>query len=60
MPNHNSIHPTKLTDEKGNFLKKIFVSDVGVLVLDETVAKPFFFDELYYYSDVKNQYQNRN
>ncbi len=44
----NNIHPTKLTDEKGNVLKEVSASDVGVLVSEETVAKSYFFDELYY------------
>ena len=44
----NNIHPTKLTDEKGNVLKEISASDVGVLFSDEDVANSYFFDELYY------------
>ena len=49
----NSIHPTKLTDEKGNVLKEISASDVGVLFSDEDVADSYFFDELYYDSDLE-------
>lgn len=49
----NNIHPTKLTDEKGNVLKEISASDVGVLFSDEDVAKSYFFDELYYDSDLE-------
>lgn len=49
----NNIHPTKLTDEKGNVLKNISASDVGVLFSDEAVAKSYFFDELYYDSDLE-------
>lgn len=49
----NSIHPTKLTDEKGNVLKEISASDVGVLFSDEDVAKSYFFDELYYDSELE-------
>jgi type III restriction enzyme len=49
----NNIHPTKLTDEKGNVLKDISASDVGVLFSDEDVAKSYFFDELYYDSDLE-------
>lgn len=49
----NNIHPTKLTDEKGNVLKEISASDVGVLVSDEVVANAYFFDELYYDSDLE-------
>ena len=49
----NNIHPTKLTDEKGNVLKEISASDVGVLSSDESVANSYFFDELYYDSDLE-------
>ena len=49
----NNIHPTKLTDEKGNVLKEISASDVGVLFSDESVANSYFFDELYYDSDLE-------
>jgi type III restriction enzyme len=49
----NNIHPTKLTDEKGNLLKEISASDVGVLYSDEAVAKTYFFEALYYDSDLE-------
>lgn len=49
----NNIHPTKLTDEKGNVLKEISASDVGILFSDEDVATTYFFDELYYDSDLE-------
>lgn len=49
----NSIHSTKLTDDKGNVLNEISASDVGVLFSDEDVAKSYFFEELYYDSDLE-------
>lgn len=49
----NNIHPTKLTDGKGNALKEISASDVGVLFSDEAVANSYFIDELYYDSDLE-------
>ncbi len=49
----NSIHPTKLTDEKGNVLSKITASDVGVLYSDEKVAASYFFEELFYDSELE-------
>ena len=49
----NNIHPTKLTDEKGNVLKEISASDVGVLFSDDDVANSYFFDELYYDSGLE-------
>ena len=49
----NSIHPTKLTDENGNVLNEISASDIGVFFSDEDVAKSYFFDELYYDSQLE-------
>jgi type III restriction enzyme len=49
----NNIHPTKLTDEKGNVLKEISASDVGVLFSGDDVANSYFFDELYYDSELE-------
>ncbi len=49
----NSIHPTKLTDEKGNVLSEITASDVGVFHSGEEVAETYFFDELYYDSELE-------
>ena len=49
----NNIHPTKLTDEKGNVLKNISASNVGVLFSDQAVANSYFFSELYYDSDLE-------
>ncbi|CEN52365.1 Type III restriction-modification system EcoPI enzyme res (fragment) [Capnocytophaga canimorsus] len=44
----NSIHPTKLTDKKGNILTEINASDIGMLFTNEGVANSYLFDELYY------------
>ncbi len=49
----NSIHPTKLTDENGKILDDITASDVGVLYSDEKVADSYFFDELFYDSELE-------
>ncbi|MFY8188633.1 MAG: type III restriction-modification system endonuclease [Flavobacterium sp.] len=51
----NNIHPTKLTDEKGNVLKETSASDIGVLFSGEEVAKSYFFDELYFDSELEKQ-----
>ncbi len=51
----NSIHPTKLTDEKGNILSEITASDVGVLYSDEKVADSYFFEELFYDSELEKE-----
>lgn len=49
----NNIHPTKLTDEKGIVLKEVSASDIGILLSDENVAKSYFFEELFYDSDLE-------
>ncbi len=49
----NKIHPTKLTDKKGNALKEISATDIGIFSSDEKVSGNYFFDELYYDSDLE-------
>ena len=49
----NSVHPTKLTDQKGNILSEITASDIGVLHSDEKVADNYLFDELFYDSELE-------
>lgn len=49
----NNIHPTKLTDEKGIVLSEISASDIGIFFSDEDVAQSYFFDELYYDSELE-------
>ena len=49
----NNIHPTKLTDEKGNVLSEISASDIGIFFSDEDVAQSYFFDEFYYDSELE-------
>ncbi|MBN2746275.1 MAG: type III restriction-modification system endonuclease [Bacteroidales bacterium] len=49
----NNIHPTKLTRENGILKKEISASDIGVFHSGESVAKTYFFDELYYDSELE-------
>jgi len=49
----NSIHPTKLTDERGDVLNEISASDVGIFFSDEQVASTYFFDDLYFDSELE-------
>lgn len=49
----NNIHPTKLTDEKGVLLSEISATDVGILHSDDDVANSYFFNELYYDSELE-------
>jgi len=51
----NEIHPTKFTDEKGNVLKEISASDVGVMYSDKKVADEYLLDELFYDSELEKQ-----
>jgi len=56
----NEIHPTKLTDEKGNVLKEISASDVGVMYSENKVAKNYLLDELFYDSELEKQNIEQN
>ena len=49
----NEIHPTKFTDEKGNVLKEISASDVGVMYSENKVAESYLLDELFYDSELE-------
>jgi len=49
----NTLHPTKLTDEKGNTKSEISASDIGVLYSDEKVADKYLFDEFFYDSELE-------
>lgn len=49
----NSVHPTKITDSNGKVLSEIPASDVGVLYSDANVADSYFFDELFYDSELE-------
>ncbi|MBG25679.1 MULTISPECIES: type III restriction-modification system endonuclease [Croceibacter] len=51
----NEIHPTKFTDEKGNVLKEISASDVGVMYSENKVADTYLLDELFYDSELEKQ-----
>ena len=51
----NSIHPTKITDSKGNIKNEITASDVGVFFSDEPVAGNYFLNELFYDSELEKE-----
>ncbi len=54
----NSIHPTKLTDSRGEPLDSINASDIGVFESREKVSDSYLFDELFYDSELeKNNIQ---
>jgi len=56
----NEIHPTKFTDEKGNVLKEISASDVGVMYSENKVADTYLLDELFYDSELEKQNIEQN
>ncbi len=51
----NSIHPTKLTNRDGKVRNEISASDIGVLYSNEKVATSYFFDELFYDSELEKE-----
>lgn len=52
---NNSIHPTLLTDEKGEVLSDINASSIGRLFSNEKVADNYFFDKMYYDSNLEKE-----
>ncbi|MCF6279398.1 MAG: type III restriction-modification system endonuclease [Flavobacteriaceae bacterium] len=56
----NEIHPTKFTDEKGNVLKEISASDVGVMYSENKVADNYLLDELFYDSELEKKNIEQN
>lgn len=56
----NEIHPTKFTDERGNVLKEISASDVGVMYSENNVADSYLLDELFYDSELEKQNIEQN
>lgn len=56
----NEIHPTKFTDEKGNVLKKLSASDVGVMYSENEVADNYLLDELFYDSELEKKNIEQN
>jgi type III restriction enzyme len=51
----NIIHPTKLTDEHGNVYKEISAFDIGVFFSDNEVSKSYFFEDLFYDSELEKK-----
>ena len=51
----NSIHPTKFTDENGSVLDEVISSDIGLICSKDSVAENYFFNDLYYDSELERQ-----
>jgi len=52
---NNSIHPTKLTDAEGMPLEEINAGDIGVQFNEDKVADNYYFEELFYDSDLEKK-----
>lgn len=50
-----SIHPTKITDEDGNVKDEINSSDIGIFYSNERVADSYFFEKLFYDSELERE-----
>jgi len=51
----SSVHPTKFTDANGKVENEIDASNIGVFYSDEKVADNYFFDELFYDSELEKE-----
>ncbi len=51
----SAIHPTKLTDKKWNVKKEIDSSDIWINFSYEKVADNYFFEELFYDSELEKE-----
>ncbi len=47
------VHPTKITDSNGDILTEINSSDIGVLYSENRVSDNYFFNELFYDSELE-------
>jgi len=56
----NSIHPTKLTDSEWKVKNTISATDVWVHNWEESVARNYFFDELFYDSELEKENIQKN
>lgn len=52
---NNSIHPTKLTDSNGSPLEEINAVDIGVKFSEENVAENYYFNELFFDSELEKK-----
>ncbi len=51
----NSIHPTKITNTDGTIKNNLNASDIGVLYSNDKVAENYFFNELFYDSELEKE-----
>ncbi|BBE31034.1 type III restriction endonuclease EcoPI subunit R [Tepiditoga spiralis] len=51
----SSIHPTKFTNKDGKIKTEVNASDIGVFHSDEKVADNYFFDEIFFDSELEEE-----
>ncbi len=51
----HTVHPTELTDKEGNPMEEIDASNIGILCSNEKVANSYYFEELYYDSELEKE-----
>ncbi|MDK2791620.1 MAG: type restriction enzyme [Deferribacteres bacterium] len=51
----HTVHPTKLTNKKGEPLDEINASDIGMIYSEESVANSYYFEELFYDSQLEKE-----
>jgi len=51
----STVHPTKLTNANGEARKEVDASDIGVFHSEENVADNYYFDELFYDSELEKE-----
>ena len=56
----NNIHPTKLTNSDGVLLEEIVASDIGIMFSEKEVAISYFFDSLYFDSELEKLNMQEN
>lgn len=49
------IHPTKLTNKNGTPVNEINASDIGILYSDKKAPKKYYFEEIFYDSDLERK-----
>ncbi len=55
----NCIHPTKMTNRKGEVLTEMSAAGIGVFYSDDKVADSYFFNELFYDSELEKENEKK-
>jgi type III restriction enzyme len=49
----SAVHPTKFTSQNGEVKKEVSASDIGIFYSEQKTADNYFFDELFYDSELE-------